>query len=139
MARVSDELAVGRVGDAGDIGEEVIGVLRKISELGRIAQPEEAHSARVCVVASGGGDEPSVRLEGKGQEGRVSESAGERMPMGSITPTPAMNQQRATGTWGATGIDTNSEPGLDFQTQNTRFGGTPQTTVEYTAPPEAKR
>jgi uncharacterized membrane protein len=78
-------------------------------------------------------------LEGKGQEGRVSESAGERMAMGSITPTPAMNQQRATGTWGATGTDTNSEPGLDFKTQNTRFGGTPQTTVEYTAPPEAER
>lgn len=78
-------------------------------------------------------------LEGKGQEGRVTGSAGDRMSMGSITPTPAMNQQRATGTWGASGIGTNSEPGLDFQTQSTRFGGTPETTVEYTAPPDAKR
>jgi uncharacterized membrane protein len=79
-------------------------------------------------------------LEGKGQEGRIAEPSSERMPMGSITPTPAMNQQRATGTYGTTvqaGADVQSR--LDQHTQTTRFGGAPETTVEYTAPPEAKR
>jgi hypothetical protein len=77
-------------------------------------------------------------LEGKGQEGRVADRASERVSAGPITPTPAMNQQRATGTYGP-GAMGNSQSQLDQHTQTTRFGGAPETTVEYTAPPEAKR
>jgi len=77
-------------------------------------------------------------LEGKGQEGRI--AALEPMPLESLTPTPATNQRRATGTYGSTvqaGGDMPSR--LDQHTQTTRFGGAPETTVEYKAPPDAKR
>lgn len=70
-------------------------------------------------------------LEGKGQENWL--EASERMPM-STSGTPAMNEQRATGTYGA-GL--NHNPALDQHTQSSRFGGAPET-VEYTRPPEAK-
>lgn len=80
-------------------------------------------------------------LEGKGQENRsefhAGEGTGARLPMGSITPTPGMNQERATGTYGAGRVGDN-QSSLEQHTQNTRFGA-PETTVEYTAPPEAKR
>ncbi|HZU23186.1 MAG TPA: SRPBCC family protein [Terriglobales bacterium] len=77
-------------------------------------------------------------LEGKGQEGAGGSSA-ERIPVGSVTPTPAMNQQRATGTYGAMHNGPDAVSRLDQHTQATRFGGAPESTVEYTAPPDAKR
>lgn len=78
-------------------------------------------------------------LEGKGQEGWTTERDGDRMPMGSVTPTTAMNQQRATGTYGSMNTNSDVQSRLDQHTQSTRFGGPPETTVEYTAPPDAKR
>jgi uncharacterized membrane protein len=68
-------------------------------------------------------------LEGKGQEERIAESAARR-PAGSVTGSSAMNQaeQRGTGTFGAE---------LDRHTQTGRFGG-PESSVEYTRPPETK-
>ncbi len=67
-------------------------------------------------------------LEGKGQEERINPSA--PRPAASATGSSAMNQaeQRGTGTFGAE---------LDRQTQMGRFGG-PESSVEYTRPPEAK-
>ena len=69
-------------------------------------------------------------LEGKGQEHRIAETSARR-PAGGVTGTPAMNQaeqRRGTGTFGSE---------LDRHTQTSRFGG-PESSVEYTRPPEAK-
>jgi len=73
-------------------------------------------------------------LEGKGQEGRMAEPS--RASFGS----PGMSPRRATGTYGSTvqaGGEVQSR--LDQHTQTTRFGGPPETTVEYKAPPESKQ
>ena len=77
-------------------------------------------------------------LEGKGQEGRDFERrvAG-KMP---ATGTSALNEQRATGTFGQQGQSspTGSMPeDLNRSTQSGRFGG-PESAVEYTRPPDAK-
>src|SRR5438067_6913289 len=77
-------------------------------------------------------------LEGKGQEGRDFE----RRIAGKIpaTGTSALNEQRATGTFGQPGQSspTGSMPeDLNRSTQSGRFGG-PESAVEYTRPPESK-
>jgi hypothetical protein len=51
-----------------------------------------------------------------------------------VSGTPAMNEeQRATGTFGHV-----SESDLNRHTQTSRFGGNPESAVDYTRPPDAK-
>jgi hypothetical protein len=79
-------------------------------------------------------------LEGKGQEGRDFQRRSAGRVAGGATGTSAMNQQRATGTFGATtpgGAGASTPEDLNRSTQTGRFGG-PEQTVEYNRPPEAK-
>jgi len=83
-------------------------------------------------------------LEGKGQEGRdFARRSTEKMPLRGVTGTSAMNevgQQRATGTFGQQGqtsASASTPEDLNRSTQSGRFGG-PESSVEYTRPPESK-
>lgn len=83
-------------------------------------------------------------LEGKGREDAQSVNTSPTMQrsmsptpgqMGrDVSGTPAMNEeQRATGTFGHV-----SESDLGRHTQTSRFGGSPESAVDYTRPPDAK-
>src|ERR1043166_3652564 len=69
--RVSDELTVGGIGQTGDVGISVVGVLWKGAQLERIFHSKEANNSAGGIVAAAGGNHLSIRLEGPRIDGLI--------------------------------------------------------------------